>query len=210
MAMTYATLTAAKGQPGSVYTWVNYALLDLDTIILDAQGYLFTTLRCREMRVSSTLTLSAGDTTAPLPAGFLDLISMRDKYKVGIQLIDPDKLEGERAVDSSGNIQPGWPSRVCISDEQFQFDVSMRTGVSLALRFHQLPAFVSSTNPSNFLCTRYPHLLRRAILMFSTDYVKDPESYQRHQQMLEAFLQDVMVNDDLASATEQVPIDWEY
>lgn len=209
MAMTYATLTAVKGSPGSVYTWVNYALLDLDTIILDAQSYLLTTLRCREMRTSSTISLVAAASTFPLPTGFLDPISLRDKWKCKIQLIDPDQLEGEKLLDANGNILTGTPQRFCISDEQLQFEIAADVTQNLYFRYYVAPTYISSGNQSNFLATRYPHLLRRALLMFSADYLKDTDSYARHEQLLASQLNDVLVNDDLASATEQVPVEFD-
>lgn len=76
MAMTYATLTAAKGQSGSLANWVGYsaAKLDVATILDEAQSLLYSLLRVREMRTVWTFGLAENESSIALPSRFLDPI----------------------------------------------------------------------------------------------------------------------------------------
>ena len=74
MAMTYTSLTAAKGVTGSVATWVSYTLLDIPTIVDEAQALLYGLLRVREMMASYPFSLAINAANIALPARFLDPI----------------------------------------------------------------------------------------------------------------------------------------
>jgi hypothetical protein len=74
MAMTYSSLIAPKGNPGSIANWVSYTLLDLTTIVDEAQALIYGLLRCREMTADYRFTLPLGNANIPLPARFLDPI----------------------------------------------------------------------------------------------------------------------------------------
>jgi hypothetical protein len=74
MAMTYTSLSAAKGVAGSLKNWVSYSLLDVTTIIDEAQALVYSALRCREMLTSMQFTMSVGGASFALPARFLDPI----------------------------------------------------------------------------------------------------------------------------------------
>jgi hypothetical protein len=76
MAMTYTSLTAAKGTSGAIATWVNYTLLDVPVVVDEAQSVLFTEgrLRCREMLTDMVFTMPINSSYQPLPTGFLDPI----------------------------------------------------------------------------------------------------------------------------------------
>jgi hypothetical protein len=76
MAMSYTSLTAAKGTPGAIATWVNYTKLDIGTVVDEAQALLYGEgrLRTREMKTSYDFTLAVNQAYLPLPTGFLDPI----------------------------------------------------------------------------------------------------------------------------------------
>jgi len=76
MAMTYTSLTAAKGTPGAIATWVNYTLLDTGTIVDEAQALLYGPgrLRAREMMTAVNFTMVQNSAAFPLPVNFLDPI----------------------------------------------------------------------------------------------------------------------------------------
>ena len=76
MAMTWTTLTAAKGQPGAIMTWCNYSLLDVFTVVDEAQSLLYGEgrLRAREMMTSMVFTMPQFSSYLALPANFLDPI----------------------------------------------------------------------------------------------------------------------------------------
>lgn len=72
MAMTYNSLVAPKGTPGSVANWVNYTKLDIAVIVDEAQALLWQFMRTREMRNEFLFTMPVGTSQIPLPVGFLD------------------------------------------------------------------------------------------------------------------------------------------
>jgi hypothetical protein len=74
MAMTYTSLTAAKGTQGSIANWVSYSKLDLPTIVDEAQSLLYGLLRVREMTTDYRFMMPQGTCSIPLPARFLDPI----------------------------------------------------------------------------------------------------------------------------------------
>src|SRR5208282_2862068 len=74
MAMSYNTLTAVKGNPGAIATWVNYTKLDIGTLVDEAQALLYEYLRCNDMKSEFNFGLAIGNAQVPLPANFLDPI----------------------------------------------------------------------------------------------------------------------------------------
>lgn len=72
MAMTFTTLTASKSTAGSIKSWVNYSLLDVEPIVEEAQALLYSLLRVREMRADFQFSAPVGTGFVALPARFLD------------------------------------------------------------------------------------------------------------------------------------------
>ncbi len=76
MAMTWSSLTGAKGAAGSIMTWMNYAKLSVDvgTILDEAQALIYTMLRTREMRSMFQFLMPLYSAKIALPPYFLDPI----------------------------------------------------------------------------------------------------------------------------------------
>jgi hypothetical protein len=70
--MTYTSLVADKNTAGSIARWVNYATLDADQILQEAQAPLYSMLRTREMRTHFAFAMGVGASQVALPSGFLD------------------------------------------------------------------------------------------------------------------------------------------
>lgn len=73
-AMTYTSLVGDKNTAGSIARWVNYAKLDADQILQEAQSLLYSMLRVREMRAEFNFNMAQGTAQLGLPARFLDPI----------------------------------------------------------------------------------------------------------------------------------------
>lgn len=197
--MDWTTLTGAKTAAGSLRRAINYAELDSDAVLEDAQGLLFQTLRVREMRASSTLTLNVGDSLKALPAGFLDPIGYitdtdNNRYTQRTQ----GYIIGERAYDSNRVLVSGQPTCFAIFDEALQFDVSFDTGRVLNLLYYKTPALLSASNTTNFLTTRWPHLLRTACLVGAHEFKKDWDAANTYRQRLDALIQVTNMESDLS------------
>lgn len=74
MAMTYTSLTAAKGTTGAIANWVNYSRLDIGTIVDESQPLIYSMLRVREMRTKFTFNMPIYGASVALPTNFLDPI----------------------------------------------------------------------------------------------------------------------------------------
>lgn len=195
MAMTYNSLTASKGTSGAIATWVNYTLLDVATVLAEAQTLIYQTLRVREMRVSASLTLANGTNTIALPGAstgqFLEPVSLYDQT-AGVTFIPNDEryVTEQRLLQLQGaTLASGSPGYVAIFNEAFNFDVNASATHTMALVYYQMPALLSSGNQSNWLTNRYPHLVRAACLAAAADFMKDTDEYNKAVQRLQLLIQ---------------------
>jgi len=98
MAMTYTSLTAAKGTSGAIATWVNYTKLDIPVIVDEAQSLLYGEgrLRCREMMTDTVFTMPVGTAYQPLPSGFLEAIGPIEVTSFNTRIRHKDSAYVER------------------------------------------------------------------------------------------------------------------
>ena len=177
MAMSYTTLTGAKTSEGSLKYWINYSKLDVDAALEDAQALINQTLRVREMQAAATVSITSGSETAALPDRYLASLSMRDiTNNADLEHKEWSDLENLRDY-SSGAISTGKPCYYSVFGELFQFDTKADTAITARLMFYQSPVLLSEANPTNFLTTRYPHLLRAACLAAGYDQMRNTEAY---------------------------------
>jgi hypothetical protein len=199
--MDYSTLVAAKTVQGSIASWVNYSRLDAVTILAEAQAELFDRMRVREMATLDTSIATAAGTAAyALPANFLDPIRpLTDNQGNGYVFKTQGELLKRRNYDSLGAIIQGTPAVFSIFDEKLQFDCAFDTsGWVINLLCFKSPTPLGPGNQTNWLTSRYPHVLRRACQTRAADFMDDDAAFQRHEAKLEAVIQAAMANNDLA------------
>lgn len=196
--MNFTSLTADKTTSGSIRRWVNHADVDSDAVLEDAQALIFQTLRVREMRSEFTpLTMVAGDSSKALPDGFLDPIALYDlTNSIKFSLRTEEWLGDKRPYDS-GTLASGTPRNYAIFSEALQFDLSYDAAATLKLIGFKAPVVLSSGNPTNFLTTRYPHLLRAACLARAYSYRNSDERAASELQNLAAFIAKTNIESDL-------------
>jgi hypothetical protein len=205
MAMTFTILTGAKSVDGSIKSWMNYARVDAEGVLLEAETMIAERLRVREMRVSDTLPVSVGDSGIDLPDQFLDPIEVRDVTNDSdIEYRDPSDLERMRSW-TAAVLDSGDPAYYAVFDEQFQFDCKTTTAWTLRTLFYQRPTPLSSSNKTNFLTTRYPHILRMACLATGARFNRDDETFAREQRLLFASIDEANAKDEMARST-YVPV----
>lgn len=195
MTMTYSTLTAAKSNSGAIATWSNYTLLDVPTILAEAQALIYQSLRVREMRVSQQITLSSGTNTIALPGAstgqFLEPVALYDLTD-GLDFIPNDQrfVSEQRLLQLQGaTLGSGAPGYVAIFNEAFNFDVNASATKTFNLVFYQMPALLSSSNLSNWLTNRYPQIVRAACQAAAADFMKDTEEYNKFYTRLQQLIQ---------------------
>ena len=210
MAMTYSDLIASKANTESVAYWVNSTLLPVTSILTDAQAFIYSQLRIREMRASATLSIATGDFTAPLPTGFIDPIVMVDNYGTKVRLFgDEEKLMRARSYDSSGVLQPGLIARYAVFNELFQFDCksSQTSTVTFQSLYYKLPDPLGPSNQTNFLTTRYPHLLRQTLIAMAYAFLKNDEGEKSAMAKVVAFIQSANEESDLSRRGADYPVE---
>jgi hypothetical protein len=288
MAMTYTSLSAAKGTSGALATHVDYTKLDVPVIIDEAQALLYGTLRTREMRTDTAFTIPVGGSFQPLPARFLDPIGRIHMTSVNLSIRQKDEnflqvrtrnyteLSGtlgtnpftttsgsnivvvnlpghgfsqDSLINTSGatlfngvtingtfpissvidtnnfniditslgttpsgssagggsvvayicdNLIQGMAVWFGIWNENIYFDVGFSQTTLCKMQYYQSLPLLSSTNQTNFLTNRYPHLLRTACMAAAADYMKDDIEYQKGVMRLQALVQQVNIENDMS------------
>jgi hypothetical protein len=196
--MNYGTLTGPKSTTGSIRSWINYDPLDVEGVLMDAQAYIYGRMRVREMVSSAAVAITAGSETAPLPTGFLDPISLLiPALNIPLANTDPRELEAMRWYDDAGVLQTQTPFNFSVYDELFQFEAKADATYAGRALFYKRPDYLGRLNQSNFLCTRYPNLLRVAALMHGADQMQDDAEYARWKQRTDDLIASVSVETDL-------------
>jgi hypothetical protein len=182
----YNTLAGAKSLEGSLKYWVNHSELPVGEIITDAQNEVYSRLRVREMLASASLSIAVNDSTAPLPSGFLDPLSLLDQWGDDIVLRDLRVLRRLRSFDSTGTLIVGPISNYAINGTTILFDMASNATTTFPLDYFQKPTVLSAGNPTNFLTTRYSHLFRAALLKHAYAFRKAFDEARIYAAELEA------------------------
>jgi hypothetical protein len=196
--MTYTSLSAVKTTAGSIRRWVNYAPLDVDQVIEEAQALIFQTLRVREMRTEfDDLSMAVGDYYKALPTGFLDPIALKDKTNNLTLKLYPEQNIIDWRTYESGTIVNSIPYRYSIFGERLQFEAGYESVATLSLVGYKAPAFVASGTETNFIVTRYPHLMRVACLAQAYDFMSNKSKRDDNLSMLTALIEKTNAESDL-------------
>lgn len=190
MSYTYTILTGAKTTAGSIKNWLNKGDIPSTIILTEAEQFIYSRLRTREMRTSATLSLVDGVDYVALPTGFIKLVdgalrSTTDGSK--IDLISESALEDLRYYNTTtGLLTEGVPTKTAIFDERFQFDFKSDGARTLRCLYYKSPTVLSGANETNFVTIRYPTIIRTACLAFGADWRKDNNEFQKYYAMAEA------------------------
>ena len=206
MAMNYTSLIADKSTSGSIKSWVNYSKLDAESVLEDAEALLYQRLRVREMRASENIPVAIGDDSEALPAGFLDPIITRDITN-GFNLLhrSEEELENMRSW-LSGSLVSGDPSYFAIFDEAFNFDVKTTTAFTIRCVFYKTPTNLGASNTTNFMTSRYPHVLRAACLASAARYMNEDTAYAREERKLFALIDEINIADEFSRHGQTTPV----
>ena len=162
MAMSYTTLVANKDTPGSIQYYVRHSLVPSDSILESAQGLIYSLLRVREMKALATGTIAIGAFTLLLPPNFVEPVTfwLGGLYKTKLRILDEDHFEMRMGRDATDTPYPGTPTECTADATQFYFNTQMDVIYTYRLWHIIKPApLVLTTNETNFLTVRYPHIL---------------------------------------------------
>ncbi len=184
--MDYDTLVDEKNEYSSIRGWVNNQRIPPETILTEAEAEIYAVLRTREMKSAPyTGSIAADDISISFPSDFIAAISLR---RVGsaagpIHILDSDYFETQVSVDDTNTLEIGVPDRCQIHGDPPVAYLNFKSDGIYPWRmtYWKRPAALSTNNPSNFLCVRYPTLLRTACVWRAYDFLKEYESRDKSE-----------------------------
>lgn len=164
MAMSYTELIDAKTVEGSIKYYVRHSEVPSTKILESAQSLIYGLLRVREMKALVTGTFVLNATTITLPTGFLDPISLwlGGDDKVKLRILDEEHFESRIGRDSTDTLYAGTPTEVTIDATLIYFNAKADKTYYYRLWYWKTPTALGAGNTTNFLTTRYPHVLEAA------------------------------------------------
>lgn len=179
MPMTYTILTGSKDTEGSIKYFVRHSEVPSDSILTSAQSLIYSMLRVREMKVRVKGSLTIGTDTLTLPTDFLEAVSfwLGGDYKAKLRILDEDHFESRVGNDTSDNPYSGQPTLCTMDRTKAYFDATPDIAYPYRLWYMATPAALSGSNESNFMCTRYPHILEAMVKYYAYQHrEKDAEA----------------------------------
>jgi hypothetical protein len=175
--MNYTSLVADKTTAGSIKRWINNGSIDAETVLAEAEAWIWGKLRIRPMLTVAEGSIADGSDTYDFPTDFLEPIwfGYRGLYTGEIRQLDVHQLEGQRSFDSAGSVEEGEPSRYYLRGDNppvAQLDMASDAARTARLVYFAKPAALGSGNLENFLTRRAPRLLRCACLAFANEFMK--------------------------------------
>ena len=144
MAINWTTLTAAKTTEGSIKNWVNRSDIPVTNILLEAEAWIYQTLRVREMVVDEAFTFDASSSSEALPSGFLDPIQFVPYgWAAPLEFWHEANFRPNRS--SAGVLESAaTPSKWTIIGETAHIDVLLSASFSGRLMYYDTPTAAGS------------------------------------------------------------------
>lgn len=176
--MDYVTLCGDKSVAGSIGNWVNDSRIPsvADALINEAMNNIF--MQLRHWRMQTPLlpqTFAQGADSVIVPDDFIEpaLLVYTGNQKARMQLVTIEELSALITYDASGNRQAGQPLNFAMAGGILQLDLVTDKAYNWLMSYYQRPVALSSSNPTNWLTQLYPRLVRSAIMLAATEWMKD-------------------------------------
>lgn len=95
------------------------------------------------------------------------------------------------------NLVAGMPVWFGIWNGNIYFDAAFTQVTLCKMQYYQSLPLLSSTNLTNFLTDRYPHVLRKACQASASDYMKDEIEHQKNMAELGAMVDRMSIENDM-------------
>jgi hypothetical protein len=211
MAVDYSTLVAAETTVGSIKYAINYSRIDAAGILTEAQAWIYTRLRVREMISTANVAIADEATTASLPTGFLDPIQFGiPGHMPRIKFKDAETFRAELGWDEDAALPEGPPTRWTVIDETIQFDHKADQAYTAKLAYFKTPTALSASNETNWLTSRYPTLIRRVCTMFAAEARKEYDLMDRSEIKALELIQEIRKESDLIYRGMEADFNWEH
>ncbi len=170
--MNYTELVAGKDVDGSIRNWCSHAALPSATILNQAQPWIYSRIRTRDMRTRYRWTVLAGVEELVLPGDFIEPINLYiDGQAADVKFLDEQLFRISR--DQDGTLPEGWPAYWTVMGNRGVFDVQFDEDRSGDLWYYARPPLLNATtNISNYLTDRYPALLLQVCQAYAYKWLK--------------------------------------
>lgn len=105
---------------------------------------------------------------------------------------------GDDGTYTANNLIAATPTTFGMWGEAIKFECAFDTAQACKLLYYKSPPLLSASNPTNWLTTRYPKLLRIACQAAAADFMKDTEEYNKSLSALNNLIQTIAAEDDLS------------
>lgn len=213
MAMTWTSLTADKDTEGSIKQWVNHARVPSETIVTEAEGLIFQSLRVLKMNVLATGSVLKDATSLDISGlRFLSpkifrwygerdgKVTFRKREMFEITLAFDDQATPELIT--------GTPSDATHNRQTIFFNKKLDEDLRYRMWYYQKPLPLSASNDSNFLVEDYPHIMRSACLARAFAFRKDTMREDKELKKMIAFIEQAQIDSDMADETAEFNMYW--
>jgi hypothetical protein len=208
--MDYTTLVGEQETAGSIKYAINWSRIDSGGILEEAEAYIYSQLRVREMRARTDIPIALADTSVDLPTGFLDPIAFSiPGHMPRLRLWDQERFQTRLGWDEDAEYPEGPPSVYSIFDEAIQLNTKADQAYTGKMIYFKTPPALSGSNETNWLTSRYPTLVRRATLMYAAEARKDKAMFAAQQELVDMQIVKIQREADLAMRGMEMDFNWE-
>lgn len=208
--MNYTTLVASETTVGSIKYAINYSRIDSTGILEEAQAWIYSKLRVRQMTAVADIAIAAVASTVAFPTGYLDPLQLSiPGYNNRLRVKDIEWFRSHLGWDQNGVMPEGLPSYWCDFNNLIQFDTKADQAYTAKMVYFKTPLALSASNETNWLTDRYPSLLRRACLMLAAEARKEFDVMDRTEIRAMQMIDEIKVESDFAMRGWEADMNWE-
>lgn len=210
MAMTFSALVADETVSGSIKRLINWSRIDSESILEDAQAWIYSKVRVRQMMTTANVTISSAASTASFPTGYLDPIHFGiPGYVNTLRLKDAEWFRSHLGWDQDAVLPEGIPSYWCDIAETIQLDTKADQAYTAKLVYFKTPTALSVSNETNWLTIKYPHLVRHVCRMFAAIERKEMDTVQMAELRAYQTIDEIKIESDLAMRGWEADMNWQ-
>ena len=205
----YTEMIADVDTEGSIRNWVNDSRIPSTTILTEAEAWIYTKLRVRQMLVTQTGNLLINTDTITLPTGYLapyylrftGTTQSRPSYKLLDFVLDQFTYNGD------GDRITGTPQYYATDESNIQFDVMAFQQFAFLFKHYAKGTALGPTNLTNFLTDDYPRLLRMVCLHYAFEHLRNTKEKLYYLGVAQSMIADTLVDSDLELAGVDMAMD---